>query len=114
TYHKSVQYTLARSQLHEFEICFNTVLLLLLLFTPVLAGIFAMFNQRLGSSAWAMSAFLFSMGLGLSLVSLPIEWYHQFRLEERFGFNTTTQKLWWTDRCKSLLLAVVLAYPLMV
>src|SRR5262249_52968184 len=38
----------------------------------------------------------------------------QFRLEEKFGFNTTTAKLWWMDRLKGLLLAIVLGYPLLV
>jgi STE24 endopeptidase len=42
-----------------------------------------------------------------------LEWYHQFRLEERFGFNTTTQRLWWLDRVKGLLLALVLGLPLL-
>ncbi|HWI59822.1 MAG TPA: M48 family metallopeptidase, partial [Bacillota bacterium] len=45
---------------------------------------------------------------------LPLDWYAQFRLEERFGFNTTTLKLWWLDRLKGLLLALVLGYPLLV
>ncbi|MDB6112542.1 MAG: Ste24 endopeptidase, partial [Pedosphaera sp.] len=68
----------------------------------------------LGTSAWAMAAFLFAMGLVLSLPGLPFEYYGQFRLEERFGFNTTTPKLWWTDRLKGLLLAVVIGGPLLV
>ena len=59
-------------------------------------------------------AFLFVIGLALSLAGLPLDWYAQFRLEERFGFNTTTQKLWWLDRIKGLLLALALGYPLLV
>jgi STE24 endopeptidase len=43
-----------------------------------------------------------------------VEWYAQFRLEDRFGFNTTTPKLWWLDRLKGLLLSCVLGYPLLV
>ena len=52
--------------------------------------------------------------MALSLPGLPLDWYDQFRLEERFGFNTTTQKLWWMDRLKGLLLGIVLGYPLLV
>jgi STE24 endopeptidase len=48
------------------------------------------------------------------LPGLPLDWYAQFRLEEKFGFNTTTQKIWWSDRLKALLLALVLGYPLLV
>jgi len=35
-------------------------------------------------------------------------------LEERFGFNTTTQKIWWMDRCKGLLLGIGLGLPLLI
>ena len=52
--------------------------------------------------------------MALSLPGLPLDWYDQFRLEERFGFNTTTQKLWWLDRLKGLLLGIALGYPLLV
>jgi STE24 endopeptidase len=50
----------------------------------------------------------------LSLPGLPFEWHAQFRLEERFGFNTTTPGLWWTDRVKGVLLAILFGYPLLV
>jgi STE24 endopeptidase len=61
-----------------------------------------------------MAAFLFAVGFGISMPGLPFDWYGQFRLEERFGFNTTTQRTWWLDRLKGLVLAVVLGYPLLV
>ena len=50
----------------------------------------------------------------LSIPGLPLEWYDQFKIEERFGFNTSTQKTWWLDRFKGFLLALVLGYPLLV
>jgi STE24 endopeptidase len=61
-----------------------------------------------------MAVFLFAVGLALSLPALPLAWYDQFKLEERFGFNTSTQKIWWLDRLKGLLLGIVLGYPLLV
>ncbi len=114
TYTKTVQYTLAKSQLHEFELAYDTAVLLVVLFSGVLPISFEWSVRSLGISAWAMACFLFIVGLALSLVSLPFEWYAQFRLEERFGFNTCTQKTWWMDRLKGLGLGVVLGYPLLV
>src|SRR5271165_451309 len=75
---------------------------------------FDLFNNSLGGSPWAMAAFLLAAGVALSIPELPFAWYAQFRLEERFGFNTTTQKLWWVDRLKGLLLGIALGYPLLV
>jgi STE24 endopeptidase len=114
TYEKSVSYTLAKGRLNQTETTYNVIVLLAVLFSGVLPWVFQWFNESLGRSAWAMAAFLFVVGVALSLPGLPLEWYAQFRLEERFGFNTTTQKLWWLDRLKGLLLAVALGYPLLV
>jgi STE24 endopeptidase len=61
-----------------------------------------------------MAGFLFATGVASSIVSLPIAWYAQFKLEDRFGFNTTTVKTWALDRLKGFLLAMLLGFPLLV
>ncbi len=114
TYAKSVQYTLARNRLSHFADTYDTVILLLVLFSGVLPWAFKFFANHLGGSAWAMAAYLFAVGLAISLPGLPVDWYEQFRLESHFGFNTSTQKTWWLDRLKGFLLAAVLGYPLLV
>ena len=113
TYSKSVQYTLAKSRLSEFEDSYGTVILVAALFSGILPWAFSAFTNQFGQSAWASAAFLFLTGVALSLPNLPVEWYAQFRLEERFGFNTTTQKTWWLDHLKQLLLGLTLGYPLL-
>src|SRR6266852_1896916 len=97
-YAKSVKYTLAKDCLAQVETGYNAVLLPVMLFSGVLPWGWRLFMSWLGPSVWAVAAFLFTTGVVLGLPVLPLEWYHQFRLEERFGFNTTTQKLWWLDR----------------
>jgi len=114
TYKKSVQYTLAKSKLDEFETIYGAAVLLIVVFCGLLAIAFTSFTNRFGSSAWSAAAFIFLTGIILWLPQLPVEWYAQFRLEDRFGFNTTTPKLWWLDRLKGLLLSCVLGYPLLV
>jgi len=114
TYAKSVQYTLAKAQFDRLEVTWNTVVLLLVLYSAGLPWGFQMFTGSLGGSAWAMAAFLLFVALVLSLAGMPLDWYDQFRLEERFGFNTTTQKLWWLDRLKGVLLTIAIGYPLLV
>jgi STE24 endopeptidase len=114
TYGKSVQYTLAKGRLDQVETSYDLMVLLLVLFSGVLPWAFGAFVGWFGDSAWANAAFLFALGVALSLPGLPLAWYAQFRLEERFGFNTTTQKLWWMDRLKGLVLGIVLGWPLLV
>jgi len=114
TYKKSVEYTLAKNKFSEAEDGYHLAVLIIFLFSGVLPWAFHLFSNGLGQSAWAMGAFLFTAGFALSLPGLPFDWHAQFRLEEKFGFNTTTPKIWWLDRVKGLLLAVVLGYPLLV
>jgi STE24 endopeptidase len=113
TYAKSVRYTLAKGRLDQIAGTWGSVVLLAVLFSGLLPWVFEAFTRGLGSSAWAMAAFLLVTSVALSLPSLPLDWYDQFRLEERFGFNTTTQRLWWMDRLKGLLLGIALGYPLL-
>ncbi|RKU43435.1 hypothetical protein DL546_005830 [Coniochaeta pulveracea] len=47
------------------------------------------------------------------ILSLPTSIYHTFVLEEKFGFNKQTPKLFITDMLKSDLLAVVLTPPIL-
>jgi STE24 endopeptidase len=113
-YGKSVEYTLAKSRFNLVETIFEAVVLGLVLFSGVLPWALASFTGAFGASAWAMAACLWIVGVGLSLPNLPLEWYAQFHLEARFGFNTTTPGLWWMDRLKAMLLGLLLGYPLLI
>jgi STE24 endopeptidase len=113
-YQRSIAYTLAKERFGSVEAVYSTTLLIAVLFSGVLPWAFHLFSRGLGQSAWAMAAFLFVVGLALSLLTLPFAWVSQFRLEQKFGFNTTTQRIWWLDRLKVLLLSLALGYPLLV
>ncbi len=114
TYSRTTDYTLAKAALHQVELIYEAVVLVLVLFSGFLPWAFRAFTRHAGTSDWAGGAFLFLLMVVLALPGLPLDWYSQFRLEQRFGFNTTTPRLWWMDRLKALLLGIMLAYPLLV
>jgi STE24 endopeptidase len=114
TYAKSVEYTLARSRFGQAEEGWGTLVLLAVLFSGLLPLSLGWFRGAWASSAWADAGWLFAVGVALSLPGLPFDWWGQFRLEERFGFNTTTLGTWLLDRVKGLLLGAALGYPLLV
>jgi STE24 endopeptidase len=114
TYARSIEYTLARSRFGRLDDTYQVAVLLLILFSGLLPWGHALFLAQYGASTWSQAAFLFSVGIVLALPGLPMEWYEQFRLEARFGFNTSTQGTWWLDRLKGLCLAAILGYPLLV
>ena len=113
TYKRSVEYSLARGSFREVGLVWDTAVVLAVLYSGVLPWWFDWFRHTLGSSAWALAAFLLGTGLALAVPGLPLEWYDHFRLEARFGFNTTTPSLWVVDRLKEVALSVVLGWPLL-
>ena len=49
----------------------------------------------------------------LQIPGLFFDWYNQFTLEEKFGFNKSTKKLWVTDKVKGIILGFALSYLLL-
>ena len=113
-YRRSVDYTLAKSRFGDIVNVFDTVVLIAVLFSGLLPWVFGRFSVSLGTSTLAMAGFLFLTGMALSIPGLPFAWYAQFKIEERFGFNTTRMKTWIADHIKGLLLALLLGYPLLL
>jgi len=113
TYTKSVNYTLAGSRFHIWELVFDTLLLVIVLFSGVLPWFYEIYEKTFGSGAWAESGYLLVIAISMSLPGLPLAWYEQFHLEAQFGFNTTTPKIWWTDHLKGILLGIALGWPLL-
>jgi STE24 endopeptidase len=56
--------------------------------------------------------FLFGFNILSTVLSLPVSYYSTFVLEEKFGFNKQTLKLWITDMLKGQMLGVVLGTPI--
>ena len=109
---KAADYTVAKQAELRIETLVDAALLLLLTLGGGLALIFA-WTERFDVSPLTRDVMLLTaLAVVSGLVSLPFSWWHTFRLEERFGFNRTTLKLWLTDLAKGVALAVALGVPL--
>lgn len=113
SYRKSVDYTLAKNGLDQFSIVYHLLFMVIVLFSGALPWSYEQFLNAFSNATWGLVLWLVTTAIVLGIPDLPLDWYAQFRLEERFGFNTTTQKTWWLDRVKGLLLALVLGVPLL-
>src|SRR6266403_2083974 len=114
TYRRSVDYTLAKSRFGDVVTLFDAVLLIAVLLTGILPWAFGSFTAAFGTSVLAMAGFLFATGFAFSIVSLPFAWYAQFKLEDRFGFNTTTVIAWAGPNWWIWAAAVVIAFQLLL
>ncbi len=111
---KTLNYTTAKSRLLRVETTFATMVLIAVVFAKVLPMLYAWTMGLLGQSFWSEGAYLFGLSILSGVISLPFDWYRQFVLEERFGFNTSTQAIWWSDRFKMLCVVLILIYPFIV
>lgn len=57
-------------------------------------------------------AFLGALVLGSGLASLPFAWWHDFGVEQRFGFHRQGRNAWWGDRLKSVIVGALIGGPL--
>jgi STE24 endopeptidase len=113
TYDKSVSYTLAKNRLGIMETLYDAAILALVLFSGVLPMAWEGMGSIIGAGVWSQALSLFVIFTLLSLPGMPFEWYHQFRLEERFGFNKSTIKLWLTDKVKGIVIGGIIGIPLL-
>ena len=112
---KAADYTLAKGR---FGLLQQAVGAAVLLGWTLLGGLDAL-------NAWLLDATLPQFGpLGYqmalvvafatvaALIDLPAEWFATFRIEQRFGFNRMTQRMWWLDHAKGALVATIVGLPL--
>lgn len=114
TYAKSVAYTLERSRFDSLTEVFDTLVLAMVVFGGVLPALFeAVVGWGAPGAVWVRALFILIAGVLMSVPSLPFDWWEQFRLEAKFGFNQSTPGLWVMDRVKGLALAAIIGFPLL-
>lgn len=108
TLRKTISYTIESSTLSFVDSLFGNVVLLIFLF----GGFLNIYNSWIASLnlSFVMQGALFFLLLSYasSLLSVPFSLYDTFKIENKYGFNTMTVKLWITDLLKSLVLSTVL------
>ena len=112
---KAADYTITKARFGLLEMAFGAAVLLC---WTLLGGIDAL-NQALLNSSLAgygslvpQLALLAAFGVIGGLLDLPFTLYSTFKIEERFGFNKMTLKLWLTDLVKSTLIGIVIGLPI--
>jgi STE24 endopeptidase len=108
TLKKTYEYAVETNSLSVKESLFSSVLLLIFLF----GGLLDLYNAWVNSLGlhFILSGIIFFLVLSYltTLLSLPFSLYSTFRIENRYGFNTMTLKLWIMDLLKSTALSTVL------
>jgi STE24 endopeptidase len=113
TYRKSIDYTVAKTRFGRINDVYDSVILAGVILSGLLPWLYSGLSAVFGSGIWGQALVLFVVALVLGLPGLPFDWWSTFRLEERFGFNKSSQKLWVVDKVKGLIVGFVIGYPLL-
>ena len=109
---KAADYTLAKARLGLLELAFGAAVLL---GWTLLGGLDAL-NQALlallGPGLMQQLALLAAFVLIGAVIDLPFSLYGTFVLEEKYGFNKMTLKLWLMDAIKGALLGAAIGLPI--
>ncbi len=109
---RAADYTIAKLRLGLLETAFGAAVLL----AWTLLGGLDLLNQALigwlGGGMTQQLALLAAFALIGGVLDLPFSLYGTFVVEERFGFNKMTWKLWLADTVKSTLLGAAIGLPI--
>ena len=105
---KTARYTAEQSRVGLVQSIYDSALLLAFLFTPLLPLYDSWIASLSGSFVVSGVLFMLLLTLGQDVLEIPFSLYTTFRLERRYGFNTTTLRLWITDLFKSTLISTLL------
>ncbi|MGO9612040.1 MAG: M48 family metallopeptidase [Dissulfurispiraceae bacterium] len=105
---KAQEYSLDKIRFALISSLFGTFMAIIFIF----GGLLNLYNSWIVSlhynffiSGWFFFMLLFCFN---KLVSLPFSTYETFIIENKYGFNTTTRRLWIADLIKSFILSIVL------
>ena len=111
---RAADYTLAKSRIGLLNMAFVAIVLL---GWTLLGGIDTMntalrdgLEPRFGSMAYQLALLACFVVIG-SLLDLPFELYSTFRIEQRFGFNRMTWKMYLSDTAKGALVGALIGLP---
>ncbi|MBN9367919.1 MAG: M48 family metallopeptidase [Comamonadaceae bacterium] len=111
-HHKAADYTLAKARLGLLDMALGAAVLV----GWTLLGGLDLLNQALlawlGGGMVQQLALLAAFALISGLIDLPLSLAQTFGVEQRFGFNQMTWKLWLSDLLKSTLVGALIGLPI--
>ncbi len=113
THAKSTAYSLEKNKFGSLELVFDALILLIVLVGGVLPWMHAKIGTLSATGRWDDALFVLATAMAIGLPGLIFEWYDQFRLEAKFGFNKSTLGLWIGDKVKGFVLALAIGFPLL-
>jgi STE24 endopeptidase len=111
---KAADYTEAKVRLNLYELIITTLVLLIW----TLGGGLQLLDEAWRGQGlpllWTGTLMFLSFFAITALLDLPMDYYRTFKLEQRFGFNKSTPKIFFTDLIKNMMLGLLIGTPMIV
>jgi STE24 endopeptidase len=110
---KAADYTVAKTKLKITLLVVNAVVLVGFTLMGGLQWLSEVLSPTFGVGIAYQLALVAAVSIISSLIDLPIDYYKQFTLEERFGFNKMTPGLFFSDLIKHSVVGAAIGLPLL-
>ena len=110
---KAANYTIAKAQLGRALLFVNAIVLLGFTLLGGLQWLSEAIVSLTGAGMMHQILLIASFAIISGVIDLPFEYYSQFLLEEKFGFNKMTPGLFIMDMLKGAALSIALGLPLL-
>ncbi|HHL4077353.1 MULTISPECIES: M48 family metallopeptidase [unclassified Burkholderia] len=110
---RAADYTVERTRLTMLEIVVSAAVLVGLTLLGGVGALDTLLTGWLGRGYGQQVALVAAVLAITGVIDVPFEYYRQFGIEQRFGFNRMTKRLFFTDMLKNTLLGAVLGLPLL-
>ena len=110
---KAAHYTLTKLRVGLIDLALDAVTLLAWTLMGGLDWLNQLTLTALGEGMAQQIALVMGFTLIGGLMGLPLSLYQTFGIEQRFGFNHTTWRLWLSDLVKGVLVGLILGLPIL-
>jgi STE24 endopeptidase len=112
---KAADYTVAKARMGMLELMLGTAALLVLTLGGFIDWLHLQWARLLEPAGlWHGVALIASVVVLLAALDLPLSLYRTFVIEQRYGFNRMTPRLFAVDLAKQTLLGAALGIPLLL
>lgn len=111
-YNKSLEYGTTKYKFGLLTSVVSTIVILLAIVLGWFAWLDASLREVIRSDLMVTVSFVGILIVLAAITGLPTSYYATFVIEEKFGFNKTTKKLFIADNIKQTLLSLALGLPL--
>ncbi|MEO5359348.1 MAG: M48 family metallopeptidase [Nitrospirota bacterium] len=105
---KTCDYQIENMRFGVAESMFNNIVVIVFIFGGLLNAYSSWVMSFKLSFVYCGVVFFLLLSYGETILSIPFSLWRTFKIEKKYGFNTTTVKVWLTDSIKSLGISTIL------